>query len=82
VFEQKEYIKLINVMISESEDDELRDLLPISDENIKNNQILCETIIDYLGDIYVSVGLDEQYCETEYGKIISQMIDYLVRCNA
>ena len=79
--EQKKYISMLNLLIKDTENKDFKDLLPFSIEKLQHNKILCEAIIDYLGDIYVCKGLDENYCETQYGNLISQVIGFLAQCN-
>lgn len=74
-------IDIINSLIIESSEDKLRNMLPISLEDLRNNQLLCEDVIDYLGDIYVTRGLDAQYCENEFGKRLSSIMTFLAECN-
>lgn len=81
MFEQSKCINIINSLIVKSEDIELINLLPISIEDLENDSTLCEMIIDYFGDIYVGFGFDDEYCENEYGKLISRIIDFIAECN-
>ena len=81
MYKIKKYIYILNLLIEESENNDFKELLPFSIEKLQHNQILCESIIDYLGDIYVCKGLDEDYCDTKYGSLISQVIDFLAQCN-
>ena len=74
-------IEIINSLIIKSNNNELIELLPITTDKLKTDEILCETIMDYLGDIYVTIGFDENYCENNFGKLISNAIDFVVRCS-
>ncbi len=78
---QNKFISQINLILRTVKNEELLKMLPIAIEDLVNNPSLCEFLIDYLGDIYVCSGLDEQYNETLYGSLIYELICFLASIN-
>ncbi len=77
MFDSNKCIDTINLWIENSKNTDLMKNFPISEKDIIGNQTFCELLIDFLGDIYVYAGLDEQYNETKIGKSISEAIGFL-----
>ncbi len=70
-------IQLINQYISTSDNEVVAKLFPIKYEELLNNPTLCETLIEFIGDIYQFSGLDADYNETPAGSQLQQLITFL-----
>ena len=73
--------RCLNEYIKHSDDLDIQKLYPISHETLSKDRDICNTLIDYLGDIYVSVGFDKKYAENDTGRKISELIDYISKCS-
>ena len=81
MLKKEKCIQVINFLVEKSDNEEWKNLLPISQEKLEKSPMLCSDFIDYLGDMYVCVGFDENYCENEKGRLVGQAIDFLAWCN-
>lgn len=70
-------IQLINQYISTSDNEVAEKPSPIEYKELLNDPTLCETLIEFLGDIYQYSGLDADYNETPTGSELQHLITFL-----
>ena len=74
-------IEIINKYLSSAQEATEYQYYPVTAFQICNNGQLCECLMDFLGDIYVYAGMDENYDENVCGEEIQEAITYLAFCN-
>lgn len=68
---------LVNEYIAKRGNESEEQLMPVTFDELRQNCILRESLIDFLGDIYVCCGMDANYCDNQCGNQIQQLIDFL-----
>lgn len=74
-------IETINKYLTCAQESNIHQYLPVVASQIRNDSQLCECLIDFLGNIYVYAGLDENYEENACGSEIQEAINFLSFCN-
>ena len=74
-------IKIINKYLKHAQESNIRQYFPVVASQIMGDNQLCEHLIDFLGDVYIYTGLDENYEENECGLEIQEAITFLAFCN-
>lgn len=74
-------IKIINKYLEHAQESNMRQYFPVVASQICDDNRLCERLIDFLGDIYIYSGLDENYEENACGLEIQEAISFLAFCN-
>ena len=74
-------IEIINKYLKCARESNIRQCFPVVASQIYGNSQLCERVIDYLGDVYICSGLNENYEENACGLEIQEAIQFLAFCN-
>ena len=74
-------IEIINKYLKRAQESNIRQCFPVVASQICGDNQLCERLIDFLGDVYIYAGLDENYQENECGLEIQEAISFLAFCN-
>ena len=74
-------IEIINKYLKHAQESNIRQYFPVVASQIYGNNQLCERLIDFLGDVYIYAGLDENYEENACGSEIQETISFLAFCN-
>lgn len=71
-------IKIINKYLQCAQDPNVRKYFPLEASRIySDDDQLCDLLIDFLGDIYIYSGMDENYEDNERGSEIQEAITFL-----
>lgn len=74
-------IEIINKYLKRAQESDLRQYFPVVASKICADKQLCEHLIDFLGDVYIYSGLDENYEENACGLEIQETISFIAFCN-
>lgn len=70
-------IQQINEYIVKMGNEAEETLRPVEYHELIRNHRLCETLIDFLGDIYLCYGIDDNFRDNQSGDQIQQLIAFL-----
>lgn len=77
MIDEKNALQIINKYLNYTNNSLRTEYFPIINTKLYSDIQLCNDLIDFLGDLYVCLGLNENYEENDLGAEIQQGISYL-----
>ena len=80
MIKESKAVAIINCYLDNAHESVKARFYPVSFSSLVNDAELCDELIDYLGDIYVCSGLDNNYEENSCGAELQSVIQFLAFC--